>query len=321
MPLISVVIPLYNKEPYIKRAINSVLSQQVQEFELIIVDDGSTDKSAEVVKSITDKRIKLIHQENAGVSAARNRGIKESQTDLIAFLDADDEWMPNILETILRLRKKYPGAGAYTTAYKIYDDSGKVINPNYNGIPPSPWEGLITNYFLLTSCGQYPVCSSCVVVPRNIFLEVGVFPVGVCLGEDLDMWGRIALKYPIVFSRKIGAIYHREAVNRACNERINIEQYHFVNTANEAIKCGQVAKEVLPDLKEYIAYLQIKTASNNVIKGGNKSALKILLNCETKKLYWKKWIWIFLSLIPAFIFQNIYRIKKATINTINLNLT
>ncbi len=94
MPLISVVIPLYNKEPYIKRAIDSILAQKIQDYEIIVIDDGSTDKSAEVVKSFPDPRIRLIQQENAGVSAARNRGIEEAKAELIAFLDADDEWTP-----------------------------------------------------------------------------------------------------------------------------------------------------------------------------------------------------------------------------------
>ena len=106
IPQVSVVIPLYNKAPYIDRALRSVLAQTFQDFEVIIVDDGSTDGGAKIVKSTTDKRIKLIQQKNSGVSAARNRGIQESKSKLIAFLDADDEWKSRFLEVILRLRKK-----------------------------------------------------------------------------------------------------------------------------------------------------------------------------------------------------------------------
>ena len=90
--MISVVIPLYNKEKYIKRAIESVLNQTFQKFEIIVVNDGSTDKSAEIVQNIKDPRIRLINQKNAGVSAARNRGIQEAKYEYIAFLDADDFW-------------------------------------------------------------------------------------------------------------------------------------------------------------------------------------------------------------------------------------
>ncbi|NIA10441.1 MAG: glycosyltransferase, partial [Nitrospiraceae bacterium] len=135
MPKVSAVIPLYNKAPYIQRALRSVLAQIFQDFEIIVIDDGSTDDGAQIVKSIPDKRIRLIQQENAGVSAARNRGIKEAKGDLIAFLDADDAWKSEFLETILRLKKKFPEAGAYATAYEMVFPSGKIVVPKFKAIP------------------------------------------------------------------------------------------------------------------------------------------------------------------------------------------
>ena len=105
---VSVVIPLCNKESYIRRALNSIVNQSFQDFEVIIVDDGSTDKGAEVVRGFDDPRIRLIQQENSGTFTARNRGIKAARGDLIAFLDADDEWKPEHLEVLLRLQEKYP---------------------------------------------------------------------------------------------------------------------------------------------------------------------------------------------------------------------
>jgi len=119
MPEVSVVIPLYNKAPYIARALASVITQTCQDFEVIVIDDGSTDGGAEIVRRLDDTRIRVIRQENRGVSAARNRGIESARTDFIAFLDADDEWTPTHLEALLRLRDRYPHAGAYGTAYLI----------------------------------------------------------------------------------------------------------------------------------------------------------------------------------------------------------
>lgn len=307
MPLVSVVIPLYNKEPHISHTLNSVLNQTSQEFEIIIIDDGSTDKSAEVVNSFTDPRIRLIKQKNAGVSAARNRGIEEAKADLIAFLDADDEWAPNFLEAILRLRERYPEAGAYSTAYSILKD--RSIKPaKYSAIPPAPWEGLLPSYFLSTATGEHPVCSSAVCVPKKIFSKVGVFQIGTWWGEDDDLWGRIALHYPIAFSHQIGAIYHKEATNRACNLRCLIEEHPFVKTAKDAIDKGEVQKEIQDDLTECISKYQILTAIRN-IKGGNRQlAKKGLKECRTKLFVFERIFWYCMVLIP-------YSISSCIINT------
>lgn len=146
MSKISVIIPLYNKEMYIKRAIDSVLAQTFQDYEIVVIDDGSKDASADVVRNIYDTRIRLIQQTNAGECAARNRAILEARTDLLALLDADDEWKPIFLETVLRLREKYPQAGAYATAYEIRDPELGRLKLKYKAIPPAPWEGIIPNY-------------------------------------------------------------------------------------------------------------------------------------------------------------------------------
>ena len=117
--MFTVVIPLFNKERHIERAVRSVINQTFQDFEIIVVDDGSTDNSVEEVLKIKDNRIKLIKQKNGGVSSARNKGIDESRFEYIAFLDADDAWKPNFLESINGVIEQYPKAGAYCTSYDI----------------------------------------------------------------------------------------------------------------------------------------------------------------------------------------------------------
>ena len=125
-PFISIVIPLYNKEKFIARTLESVLAQTFKNFEVLIVNDGSTDSSVEVAKKYIDDRFRIINQKNSGVSAARNKGIKLARAKYIAFLDADDTWEPNFLSEIQRLIKKYPQAGLYGTGYRKINELNKI---------------------------------------------------------------------------------------------------------------------------------------------------------------------------------------------------
>jgi len=309
MPLISVVIPLYNKELHIKRAIDSVLAQKVRDLEIVIVDDGSTDKGAEIVKSYKDPKIRLLNQENAGVSAARNKGISVAKADIIAFLDADDEWMPNFLEIILNLREKYPNAGAYSTAYKICNQYGKMRDLSYKSIPKPPWEGLLENYFLTVDT-DFPLSTSSIVVPIKILQEVEGFKIGYWWGEDDDMFGRIALKYSIAFSSQIGSIYYHNSENRACSKNIAVKEHPFVISGKNAIECDEVPAKMKNDLIEYISYLQIATSRNNLCANNRKESLKTLKSCKTNRHKKKKMIMILLSLTPYNIYNYIYYISS-----------
>jgi len=205
----SIIIPVYNKAAYLPRAVNSILSQTVQDFEILVIDDASTDHSVEIIRSIADPRIRLFQQEtNRGVSAARNRGIQEAQYNWVAFLDADDEWKPDYLATIRYLQKKYPGCGAYATAYEyFYDGSMKVIYPAIRSVPNN-WDGIITDYFKMAA-DVTPICTDAIVVSRNIILKMGGFLEGISHGEDLFMWAEIAINYPIAYKNSSHAIYHQ----------------------------------------------------------------------------------------------------------------
>lgn len=137
-PEISIIIPLYNKGKVIKRTVNSVLSQTYKDFELVIVNDGSTDNSAEIVKEISDERIRLIQQKNAGPSAARNTGVKNAQTDWIVFLDGDDELLPDALEHFNELRNNFKDVDIYNC--RSYIRTGDKLTPTYH-----PLEGYVKN--------------------------------------------------------------------------------------------------------------------------------------------------------------------------------
>lgn len=299
MELITVVIPLYNKELYIKRAIQSVLNQTFQNFEVIVVDDGSTDRGPSLARSILDPRIKIIHQVNSGAAAARNRGIEEARGSLIAFLDADDTWKPYFLETICKLKEKFPNVGAYATAYEIKYPSGKIVIPKFKAIPSPPWEGLIPRYFC-SVIGPPPVWTSAVAVPKEVFEKIGKFAIGEPLGEDMDMWGRIALKYPIAFSWRVGATYHRDAVNRTSNICSDFMKRNrpFIRTAQRMIKNNEVHPEVLKDLRKYIALRQIKDASICLLWAEDPNTARKMLNKVEPtciRSFLLKWWWFFLT--------------------------
>lgn len=196
----SVVIPLFNKEKYIRRAVDSVLAQTYDAFELVVVDDGSDDHSLIYLESYKDTRFRVISQPNRGVSVARNTGIQATEHPYIALLDADDAWEPEFLETMVRLITNFPNAGMYLSAYKFVKQStGRVKYPSFRGVPNEGWEGYVPDYFKSFQRRDLAKSSS-VCVPRFVFDDVGRFAPGVIHTEDSDMWVRIAEKYKVVFS-------------------------------------------------------------------------------------------------------------------------
>jgi glycosyltransferase involved in cell wall biosynthesis len=206
-PTISVVMPLYNNVKEVGRGVHSVLAQTDQDFELIIVNDGSTDGSEKIVEEFEDARIRVIHQPNAGVSAARNRGVAESRNGLVAFLDADDEWKPDFLETIRRLSQAYSTCSVFATHYLYRELDGSIRVPILRRVPRSMWEGILENYFDVAAHSDPPLWSSAIAVKKSALLFVGGFPEGIAIGEDLLTWARLAAKYQIAYSRKQCAVF------------------------------------------------------------------------------------------------------------------
>lgn len=225
----SVIIPLYNKAPYIRRALESVFAQTYTDYELIVVDDGSTDDSASIVQQFIDERLKvkgeetsravtstynlspityklsvrLITQSNAGVSAARNSGVAASSGDYIAFLDADDWWESNYLERMAQLIEDYPEAGLYACNY-VYYKPGKThvalnLPTGYINYPKAYYEG-----------GAMPVWTGATIMPKRIFDEMGGFPLGIKLGEDFLLWAKTAMHYPVAFCEDPLAYYNND---------------------------------------------------------------------------------------------------------------
>ena len=204
---ISIVIPLYNNGKEVARALHSVLHQTVAEFEVLVVNDGSTDGGEAIARAMNDKRIRVIDQKNKGVSAARNRGVAEARGELVAFLDADDEWKSDFLETIIRLSDNFPQCSLFATHYSFMEPNGTIRVPILRRIPPGIWEGVLKNYFDTAAHSDPPVWSSAVAVKKSALLTVGGFPEGISIGEDLLTWARLTVNFEIAYSKKLCAIF------------------------------------------------------------------------------------------------------------------
>lgn len=257
MPKFSVIIPLYNKEKDIQKTLSSVLEQSFSDFEIIIVNDGSTDNSEEIVKSINDSRIHLYSEENKGVSASRNFGVDKSNSNYIAFLDADDYWYPNHLKNLFSLIEKYPNHSWYATAYE------KKLNENLMTPMVSPivskgnnWMGEIDNFFENSYIDSL-INSSSVCFAKDFYKTLKGFNISITHGEDTDLWIRAALKSPIIFSNKITVRNNLNSFNRSSKIPSHKRKRFHINDFEEAEKSTPSLKKYL-DLNRYSLAIQHK---------------------------------------------------------------
>lgn len=215
----SVIIPLYNKVQYVERAILSVLAQTYTDYELIIVDDGSTDGSANAVAQMEENnqqlsllqkcgRFLFVKQQNKGSGAARNNGAKISKGDYLCFLDADDWWADCFLEGINGLINDFPEAGAYGTAYYYYKNAhGRILD---YALPKGFKAGYINYFCCYADSMQMPLWTGAVAIQNNVFVEFCGFSEMLTLGEDFYLWIHLALKYKVAFLNKPLSYYFQD---------------------------------------------------------------------------------------------------------------
>jgi len=265
---ISVVMPAYNAGRWIGRAIESVLAQTPPPLELIVVDDGSFDTTPDVCARYSH-RIRYIRQDNRGAAAARNTGISAARGELVAFLDADDEWCDGFLEAIAHLRDRFPEAGAYATGFRCILPGGRCFDAVLAG-PPGP--RLIRDYFAHSLIGPFMYTSS-IAVPRSVFDQVGYFAEGEPMGEDLDMWGRIALAFPMAYRAEPLALYHQEASGRVCDRHSRDPRFPpFVRSYLKTDREGRVPSEMKAAAARYCSYLLLDYAKALLYAGDRRSA-------------------------------------------------
>lgn len=220
--MISIVIPLYNKSSAVRGTLESVMLQTFEDFECIIVNDGSTDKSADVVRDVICNiedgikgRFHLVEKENGGVCSARNVGILEAKGDFIALLDGDDLWDKDYLLEMSRMLNDFPQCSLWGINYaEMYE--GKMIRRLETGLP-NGYRGIIHNYFEMQGRVSDLFCSSSVVIRKDVFDKVGYFDERLKYSEDIDMWYRIIANYPVAFYDRYMVFYQYDAENRAMN--------------------------------------------------------------------------------------------------------
>jgi len=279
---ISIVIPLYNKEETISRAIKSILNQTHQNFEIIIVNDGSTDSSLEKVNNFADSRIKLIVQPNKGVSAARNEGVRHAKSEWVAFLDADDEYMPRFAESVTTFIRQHTSHNlSFVASNLFYSDTGLTAFSNM--------ENGIYNYFELCKNDQTPATSSSTAVCRDLFIKAGGFPEGIKQFEDWNLWCKLAWLGEFGFIAEPLSYYHISKTGTASTIERNINQYYedlmlLPRMIRGSILTGRINNEGICDSWKYVNAYIIGQARALRRKGHRWMGLRLLRELNIKYL-------------------------------------
>lgn len=281
MPFFSVVIPLYNKQDFIKATVESVLNQTFTDFELLIVEDCSTDNSLAVAVAIEDDRIVLLkHTKNKGLSASRNTGIKHAQSDYIAFLDADDLWKPDFLEKIYNLIIQFPEAGLFATDFEI-KYSEKIILPTIKNVDiPVNSIGMIADYF--KSNLFYPIyCPSSICASKVVFETVGLYDETLTFGEDIDFNIRANMNYKLAYHNSPAIQYLMFSQNQITTSNFDtkkipdFDQYEPFTIEN-------------PSLKKYLDFKRYSMSVNYLAIGSTDKAKKLIASIDLKNLNFKQ---------------------------------
>jgi GT2 family glycosyltransferase len=296
-PNFTVIIPLYNKAEHILRTLESVLCQKYPAAEVIVVDDGSTDQGPALVSAANIKNLTLIQQTNGGVSSARNKGITLAKSEYIAFLDADDQWLPLYLEETASLITKFPQANLFGTRYQIVEKSDQYVDAKIHIDDIDPEGVLLHDYFNIASRGDLPFTMSSVAMRKSLFETIGMFPLGEPLGEDQDLFCRAALQAPLAYSNNIHSLYHRAAQNRACLQNVPSEECPFSIRLTERALQSQQQDSYKKSMLRYSAAHLCHIAKLNINIGNFQQARTLLSDprCKLKPkhlygLYTLSWI-------------------------------
>lgn len=296
--MFSIVIPNYNKANILAVTIDSVLNQTFNDFEVLIIDDGSTDSSVELIGSYQDERIKLICQKNAGVASARNKGVKEATRQWVAFLDADDWWHPRYLESLKKAIEENSEANIVATNFIEKEDSAnwepkawsvkQTIDVEWIDNLPERW--LETNpFFTSSACFR-----------RGLLIEQEeLFPSGESYGEDLDVWFRLSERNRVVYIPQPLVAYRTDQDNSLTQSHTNLEDPPFIKRLEARAKAlWEEDKSQSISRLNFVDHHRLTRARQAVLLGQRKKALELLFN-TTRAIKSKRW-WMTLFMIFFF---------------------
>ncbi|GGW71536.1 glycosyltransferase involved in cell wall biosynthesis [Winogradskyella epiphytica] len=308
MPFFSVIIPLYNKADYISDCLNSVLNQNFNDYEIIIVNDGSTDKSAAIVEGFESEKINLFHQKNSGVSEARNQASKWAKGIFLAFLDADDLWKPNHLQALKESIECFPDAGLYGNNYEI-NYNNDYIKPARFNFKYSDHPCIIDDFFK-ASLKDTVIWTSAAAIQREKFLASGMFNSIYSTGQDLDLWIRIALSQAIVFNPRITMRYNKSITDSLSKSEINDVRFALLSSY-QSLEINNASLKHYLDLKRYGLALRTKiNGETNIYKATLKTLNFKNLNFKQKALLkLPAWVLRLLNKIRPFLINNTLYLK------------
>ena len=280
--MISIVIPLYNKEKAIVGTLDSVLAQTYTDYEILVVDDGSTDESRDVVEKYIiihqSAPITLIRKENGGVCSARNKGIREAKGEYIALLDADDLWDKEYLAEMVRMIADFPDAAMWGINFAEVTNGNQLVRCLATGLPDS-YRGYVENYFNIQGRISDLFCSSSVVVRKEIFDNVGYFDERIKYAEDTDMWWRIIARYPVAFYDRYMVFYQFDTENRALLKPKPLDKNlsYYVSKYADYKDCPSMYRYAMRtaanDLKSYI---EDPTTRSQAMEAGRRLDMSVL---------------------------------------------
>lgn len=288
----SIIIPVYNKQGYLELTLQSVIAQKFTYYEVIVIDDGSTDDSVAVVRQFKDPRVKLIQQKNSGVSVARNRGINEATGEWVCFLDADDWYHPDYLSELAAMSQAFPECDVMATRF--------VPMPDKVDWAPTPWVMSGRDYELIENLPArwlrgIPFFTSSIAIRRNVLNSMQpCFPAGENSGEDLDVWFRLAEKSPIILLRQPLVAYRTFVASG-----LSVTSHHGVNApylARMALRAQSLPDELKRSTLDYITHFYITAARMSATSGKRVQALKLLKKEWSRGVTKRRW-WVTLVMV------------------------